>query len=129
MVFYLNTKERKIRVHIRDIQAPPNRSCMRCFPPAWCRAIWGHKVQKLRNSDTQAPTKLDQIDVFSSRTGFCRNPRGFFPNKFWKKGKDPHPQDKSQYLDFAKDPRPLYYKTTSCVFYHKNLHSKAVFGP
>ena len=47
----------------------------------------------------------------------------------WKKGKDPHPQDKSQYLDFTKDPRPLYYKTPPCVFYHKNLRSKAVFGP
>ena len=32
----------------------------------------------------------------------------------WKKGKDPHPQDKIQHLDFTKDPRPLYYKTTTC---------------
>ena len=47
----------------------------------------------------------------------------------WKKGKDPHPQDKSQHLDFTKDPRPLYYKTPPCVFYHKNVRSKAVFGP
>ena len=46
-----------------------------------------------------------------------------------KKGKDPHPQDKIQHLDFTKDPRPLYYKTPSCVFYHKNVRSKAVFGP
>ena len=49
------------------------------------------------------------------------------PGKYsisWKKGKDPHPQDKSQYLDFTKDPRPLYYKTPPCVFYHKNLRSK-----
>ena len=38
----------------------------------------------------------------------------------WKKGKDPHPQDKIQHLDFTKDPRPLYYKTPPCVFYHKN---------
>ena len=37
----------------------------------------------------------------------------------WKKGKDPHPQDKIQHLDFTKDPRPLYYKTPPCVFYHK----------
>ena len=48
---------------------------------------------------------------------------------FWKKGKDPHPQDKIQHLDFTKDPRPLYYKTPPCVFYHKNVRSKAVFGP
>ena len=47
----------------------------------------------------------------------------------WKKGKDPHPQDKIQHLDFAKDPRPLYYKTPPCVFCHKNDRSKAVFGP
>ena len=49
----------------------------------------------------------------------------------WKKGEDPRPQDKIQHLDFAKvlDPRPLYYKTPPCVFYHKNVCSKAVFGP
>ena len=52
-------------------------------------------------------------------------------SKHWKKGKDPHPQDKIQHLDFTKDPRPLYYKTPPCVFYHKNVHttSKAVFCP
>ena len=44
-------------------------------------------------------------------------------------GKDPHPQDKIQHLDFTKDPRPLYYKTPPCAFYHKNVCSKAVFGP
>ena len=47
----------------------------------------------------------------------------------WKKGKDPHPQDKIQHLDFTKDPRPPYYKTPPCAFYHKNVRSKAVFGP
>ena len=49
--------------------------------------------------------------------------------KFWKKGKDPHPQDKIQHLDFTKDPRPLYYKSPVCAFYHKKVCSKAVFGP
>ena len=44
-------------------------------------------------------------------------------------GKDPHPQDKIQHLDFTKDPRPLYYKTPPCVFYHNKFRSKAVFGP
>ena len=48
---------------------------------------------------------------------------------FCKKGEDPHPQDKIQQLDLTKDPRPLYYKTPPCVFYHKNVRSKAVFGP
>ena len=46
----------------------------------------------------------------------------------WMKGKD-HPQDKIQHLDFTKDPRPLYYKTPPCVFYLKNVRSKAVLGP
>ena len=46
-----------------------------------------------------------------------------------RREKTPHPQDKSQHLDSIKDPRPLYYKTPPCVFYHKNLRSKAVFGP
>ena len=50
-------------------------------------------------------------------------------NLVWKRGKDPHPQDKIQHLDFTKDPRQLYYKTPPCVFYHKNVRSKAVFSP
>ena len=29
----------------------------------------------------------------------------------WKKGKDPHPQDKIQHLDFTKDLRLLFYKS------------------
>ena len=48
---------------------------------------------------------------------------------FWKKEKDPHSQDKIQHQDFTKDPRPLYYKTPPCVVYHRNVRSKAVFGP
>ena len=47
----------------------------------------------------------------------------------WKKGQDPHPKDKIQHLDSTEDPRPLYYKTPPCVFYHENVCSKAVFGP
>ena len=47
----------------------------------------------------------------------------------WKKGKDPHPQDKIQHLDFTKGPRPLYYKTPPCALHHKNIRSKAIFGP
>ena len=54
---------------------------------------------------------------------------GFSYALIWKGGKDPHPQDKIQRLDFTKDPQPLYYKTPPCVFYHKNVRSKAVFGP
>ena len=47
---------------------------------------------------------------------------------FQIKAKDPHPQDKIQHLDFTKDAQPLYYKTSPCAFYHKNVRSKAVFG-
>ena len=42
------------------------------------------------------------------------------PELFWKKGKDTHPQDKIQQLDFTKDLRPLYYKTPSlCILPQK----------
>ena len=46
-----------------------------------------------------------------------------------RREKNPHPQDKIQHVDFTKDTRPLYYKTPPCAFYHKNVRSKAVFGP
>ena len=50
---------------------------------------------------------------------------------FWRKGKDPHPQDKIQHDwtllrtpgRFTTRPLPMY------VFYHKKVRSKAVFGP
>ena len=61
---------------------------------------------------------------------------GAHPLTIRKKGKDPHPQDKSQYLDFTKDPRPLYYKTPPCALYHKmsvvrpfSVLSKDEMGP
>ena len=44
-----------------------------------------------------------------------------------RRGEDPRPQDEIQHLDFTKDPRPLYYKTPPCAFYHQNGRSKAVF--
>ena len=31
--------------------------------------------------------------------------------------------------DFTKDARPLDYKTPPRAFYHKNVRSKAAFGP
>ena len=31
-----NTLGNKYALHLRDIQAPPNKSCMPKFPPAWC---------------------------------------------------------------------------------------------
>ena len=70
------------------------------------------------------------------RWGGVRGEKGWGPGairfrnpKVWKKGKDPHPQDKIQHLDFTKDPRPLYYKTRPCAFYHKSwpLVKRAVF--
>ena len=72
---------------------------------------------------TQKKTRTLLSPDFWKTTVFV-NPRN------WRmKGKDPHPQDKIQHLDFTKDPRPLYYKTPPCVFYHKDVSSKAVFGP
>ena len=50
-------------------------------------------------------------------------------SRYLEGGKDPHPQDKIQHLDFTKDTRPLYYKTPPCAFHHRNVRSKAVFGP
>ena len=51
---------------------------------------------------------------------FCRSvwlPKSILNFRIgWKKGKDPHPQDKIQHLDFTKDPRPLYYKTPPVHF-------------
>ena len=66
-----------------------------------------------------------KIRVLKRKSGWLRKRKP----ELWKKGKDPHPQDKIQHLDFTKDPRPLYYKTPPCAFYHKNVRSKAVFGP
>ena len=76
--------------------------------------------------------KTNRRDNFWTNLGFgaCFNAvRGWSVRNFWKKGKGPHPQDKIQHLDFTKDPRPLYYKPPPCVFHHKNVCSKAVFGP
>ena len=50
-------------------------------------------------------------------------------HKIGRRERTPHPQDKIQHLDFTKHPRPLYYKTFFGAFYHKNVCSKAVFGP
>ena len=71
------------------------------------------------------------------RTGLSLRPCGpGTDHTNWKKGKDPHPQDKSQRLDFTKDARPLYYKTPPYVFYHKrsvvrpfSVLSKDEIGP
>ena len=72
---------------------------------------------------------LSSFGTFPIFPGFSRFARGSgpFPKKvgnppvwkppgFWKKGKDPHPQDKIQHLDFTKDPWPLYYKTPPVYF-------------
>ena len=46
-----------------------------------------------------------------------------------EEGKRPPPPRQDSASDFTKDTGPLYYKTPPCVFYHKNVRSKAVFGP
>ena len=81
-----------------------------------------------RDRNLQILGELSPLDLFEfSQVDFSFCSRVFGWN--WKKGKDPHPQDEIQHLDFTKDPRPLYYKTPPCAFYHKNVCSKAVFGP
>ena len=74
-------------------------------------------------------TKLIASKNYFCKEVICNNFGSDGKVKNWKKGKDPHPQDKIQQLDFTKDPRPFYYKTLPCAFYHKNVRSKAVFGP
>ena len=39
----------------------------------------------------------------------------------WKRGKDPHPQDKIQHLDFTKDPRPLYHLSQNYYITARNF--------
>ena len=73
--------------------------------------------------------KLEPLEPVHARTVTEPN-RGHAADFDWKKGKGPPPpRQDSAYLDFTKDPRPLYYKTPPCAFYHKNVRSKAVFGP
>ena len=69
------------------------------------------------------------------RTDVCMYVRAMHSDT-WKKGKDPHPQDKIQHLDLTKAPRPLYYKTPPCVFTTKmsivrpfSVLSKDEIGP
>ena len=73
----------------------------------------------------------------SSETGLPSSP---LPNKNWKKGKDPHPQDRSQHLDFTKskdpppaallqDPIPVYSTTKMSVVRQFPVLSKDEIGP
>ena len=84
-----------------------------------------------RDTPTQNPEIPKKHRVY--KNFFEKFPRAFafFQNclQCWKKGKDPHPQDKMQHLVFTKDPQPLYYNTPPCAFYHKNVRSKAAFAP
>ena len=60
----------------------------------------------------------------------CR--KAMTPKKLWtllgRREKNPHPQDKIQHLDFTRDPAALLQDPSLCI-YHKNVRSKAVFGP
>ena len=54
----------------------------------------------------------------------------------WKKGEDPHPQDKIQHLDFTKDPRrfttipiPVYCTTKMYLVKPFSVLSKDEIGP
>ena len=68
-------------------------------------------LKKLRERRAYAGSGLPQSPFFENyHSNFLD-----YTSHLLKKGKDPHPQDKSQHLDFTKDPRPLYYKTPPCV--------------
>ena len=45
----------------------------------------------------------------------------FLFSKTWKKKRPPPPRQDSASGSFTKDPRPLYYKTRPCVFYHRKM--------
>ena len=103
-------------------------------PHTWCGGFSGSfftiKLGKFWNFDLFFGPLIEVVAVFFSRRNqFPQNPGVCNWRKRKESSKDPHPQDKIQHLDCTKDPRPLYYKTPPCVFHHKNVRSKAVFGP
>ena len=98
------------------------------------RKFWGCVFGGARNPGETRPKICGKNSLKNSlrilRAVFLKDRHNLkIQPKSWKKGKDPHPQDKIQHLDFTKDPGPLYYKTPPYAFYHKNVRSKAVFGP
>ena len=46
-----------------------------------------------------------------------------------RREKTPTPKRRFSIWTLLRTPGPLYYKTPPCVFCHKNVRSKAVFGP
>ena len=38
--WFKNALGEKYALHVRDIQAPPDKSCMRQFPPAWYFTVY-----------------------------------------------------------------------------------------
>ena len=59
-----------------------------------------------------------------------------WPGQSWKKGKDPHPQDKSQHLDilrtpgrFTTRPLPVHFTTKMSVVRPFSVLSKDEIGP
>ena len=97
------------------------------FPKKKSRWFW----RMFPGTKTGTRVRSDAAPERKPERGYVRQNHPKIRNRpfIWKKGKDPHPQDKIQHLDFTKAPRPIYYKTPPCVFYHKNVCSKAVFGP
>ena len=51
------------------------------------------------------------------------------PAFFGRREKTPTPKTRFSIWTLLRPPGPLYYKTLPCVVYHKNVRSKAVFGP
>ena len=104
----------------------------------------GGRDHGLRPWSRKGPDHGVGLDPETMKFSICTPPRSAAPNTplirawslVWKKGQDPHPQDKIQHLVFTKDPRPLYYKNLPCAFYHKmsvvrpfSVLSKDEIGP
>ena len=116
----LSTKFGK-EIPSRNLRKIKNRT----VADVWEKDVWEFQAKSGSSSSCRLFLHfLGKIGVqgMSGKTpGSPRHPRPSEKGQasVWKKGKDPHPQDKIQHLDFTKDPRPLYYKIPSCAFYHK----------
>ena len=69
------------------------------------------------------------IDFDTFFKGFRRILEGGLKGFFGRREKTPTPKTRFSLRTLLRTPRPLYYKNPPCVFYHKNVRSKAVFGP
>ena len=76
------------------------------------------RASRIRGMSTLAGLLSEWLGIGAGRPwSGHRTSSGIEFLKTGKKGKDPHPQDKSKHLDLTKDPRLLYYKTPPPVHF------------